>query len=112
MCYLILPSFIHNNSLKLLRIGYHVIVPKPIYPDSDSFLSVRRRSFRFLQVTATVLSSAKLCESDFVSHKNKSFIKMLNRIGSSIDPCGTPESIVQKKIDILLIFTLCFRYFK
>ena len=67
--------------------------------DSDSFSSVRRRPFRFLQVT-------KLCESDFVSHKSKSFIKMLNRIGPSIEPCGTPKSIVLKKLDILLIFKI------
>ena len=112
MCYLILPSFIHNNSLKLIRIGYHVIVFKPITTDSDSFSSVRRRWFRSLQVTAMVLSSAKLCKSDFFSHKNKSFIKMLNRIGPSTDPCGTHETVVLKELDILLIFTLCFRCFK
>ena len=80
--------------------------------DSDSFSSVRRRSFRFLQVTAMVLSSAKLCKSDFVSYKNKPFITMLSRIEPSIEPCGTPESIVLKKLDILLVFTLCFRCFK
>ena len=43
---------------------------------SDSLSSVWTRSFRFLQVTAMVLLSAKLCKSDFVTHKNKSFIKM------------------------------------
>ena len=76
--------------------------------DSDSFSSVRRRSFRFLQVTTMVLSSAKLYKSDFFRHKNKSFIKMLNRIGPSIEPCGTLESTVLKKLDILSISTLCF----
>ena len=80
--------------------------------DYDSFSSVRRRSFRFLQVTAMVLSSAKLCKSDFVSYKNKPFIKILSRIEPSIEPCGKPESIVLKKLDILLVFTLCFRCFK
>ena len=79
--------------------------------DSDSFSSVRRRSFRSLQVTLMILSSAKLCNSDFVSHKNKSFIKTLNRNEPSIEPCGTPKSIALKKLDILLIFTLCFRFF-
>ena len=76
--------------------------------DSDFFSSVGRRSFRFLQVRAMVLSSAKLCKSDFVNHKNKSFIKMLNRIGPSINPCGTLESIVLKKLDVLLIFHTLF----
>ena len=59
-----------------LRIVYHVIVPKPIYRCFWFFLSVRRRSFRFLQVTAMLLLSAKLCKPDFVTHKDKSFIKM------------------------------------
>ena len=48
--------------------------------DSDSFQSVRRRSSRFLKVSVMVLSSAKLSKSDFVSHKNNSFINILNRI--------------------------------
>ena len=78
--------------------------------DSDSFSSVLRRSFRFLQVTVIVLLSAKLCKSDIVSHKSKSFTKTLNRIGPTIDPCGTPEILVLKETRyILLIFTLCFR---
>ena len=31
---------------------------------------------------------------------------MLNRIGPSIESCGTPKSIVLKKLDTLLMFTL------
>ena len=59
-----------------------------------------------------VLSSAKSCKPDFFSHKNESFIKIVNSIGPSIEPCGTLESIVEKKLDIFLIFTLCFRCYK
>ena len=55
-----------------------------------------------------VLSSGKLCQSDLVGHKIKSFIKILNWIGPSIEACGTPEIIVLIKINILLISTLCF----
>ena len=40
----------------------------------------------------SLLSSTKLCKSDFVSHKNKSFIKMLNRIGLIFEPYDTPKS--------------------
>ena len=69
---------------------------------SDSFSSVWKSWLKFLQVTAMVLSSAKSFKSDFVSQNNKSFTKMLNRIGPSIEPFGTPESIVLKKLDILL----------
>ena len=43
--------------------------------NSDSFSSVWRRLFKFFQVTAMVLSSAKLSISDLVSHENKTFIK-------------------------------------
>ena len=55
-----------------------------------------------------VLSSAKLCKSYFFSHKNKSFTKLLNRIGPSIEPRDPPESMVLKKLDILLIFNFVF----
>ena len=79
--------------------------------DSDSFSNVRRRSFRFLQLTAMVLSSAKLCKSDFVCYKNKSFIKMLNRIGPITEAHDTPDSLALKKLDILLIFTLMLLMF-
>ena len=72
------PFFIHNNILKLIRIGYHVIVLKPIYRWFWRWL------FRFLQATAMLLLSAKSCKSEFVSHKNNSFIKTENRIGPSI----------------------------
>ena len=57
--------------------------------NSDSFSSVWRRLFKFFQVTAMVLSSAKLSISDLVSHENKTL--------PSIERCGTPESIVLKK---------------
>ena len=49
MCCLIPLSFIHNNSLKCIRVGYHAIVPKPIYPWfifsvlSCSFLSYSKK---------------------------------------------------------------------
>ena len=46
--------------------------------DSDSFSSVRRRLFRFLQATAMVLSSAKLCKSDFVYHTITRFASVLS----------------------------------
>ena len=69
MCYLILPSFIHNNILKLVKIGYHVIVLKHSKADSDSFSSVLRRSFKLLQITAIVLSSeAKMTEAKMAVH--------------------------------------------
>ena len=44
---------------------------------------------KLLEVTVMVLSS----KSDFISHKNKSARKILNRIGPSIEPCGNPERI-------------------
>ena len=41
----------------------------------------------------SVFSSAKLQISDLVMEKNKSFMKILKRRGSRIDPCGTPVLI-------------------
>ena len=104
--FLILPSFIHNNSLKPIRIGYHVIVLKPIYRWFWFFFKCTEESLRFLQVSAMVSSSAKLCKSDFVSYKNKSFIKILNRIGPSINPCGTPERYIVNFHTLLLMLVI------
>ena len=38
-----------------------------------------------------VLSSAKLKIIALEMKKNKSFIDMLDKMGPTIDPCGTPE---------------------
>ena len=114
MCYLILISFIHNNIIAWNLSGLAIVI---LYlnrstADSNSFSSVWRRSFKLFEVTEMVLSSAKFCKSDSASHKNKSFIKILNRIGPITGPCGTPESVTLKQLDILLIFKLCFWGFK
>ena len=106
MCYLIPASFIHNNSLKLISIGYHGIVPKPICHWFWFFFKFTEEAV--FQVTAMVLSSAKLCKSDFASHKNKSFIKMLHRIGPSIESCDTPERIALKKTRYIVTFYTLF----
>ena len=59
-----------------------------------------------------VLSSAKLCRSEFFSHKNRFLRNILNKIGPSTEPCGTPDRIFSKRLEILLIDTFCFRSFK
>ena len=40
-----------------------------------------------------VLSSAKLCIEAISIKKNTSLMERLNKIGPSIEPCGTPEII-------------------
>ena len=40
-----------------------------------------------------VLSSEKLCIEAISMKKNKSLMERLNKIGPSIEPCGTPEII-------------------
>ena len=40
-----------------------------------------------------LLSSAKLQTSFSLRNKNISFMNLLNKIGPSIDPCGTPRTI-------------------
>ena len=71
MCYLILPSFIHNKSLKLIGLAIMLLFLNQSNAGSDSSSSVWSRSFKILQVKAMVLSSTKLSKSNFVSHKNK-----------------------------------------
>ena len=41
-----------------------------------------------------VLSSAKLCQSDFLMHKNKSLRSILKRIGPNMEPGGAPDQNV------------------
>ena len=80
--------------------------------DSDSFSGVWQRLVKLLQVTAIVLLSAKLCRSKFFSHKSRSLRNILNKIGPSIEPCDTPDIIISKRLEILLIHTFCLRSFK
>ena len=74
--------------------------------DSNSFSKDWKGSFRFLKVTAMVLLSAKLCKSEFVSHMNKSFLKMLNRRGPSIESSGTPKKNVYESRTITFFLSI------
>ena len=57
-----------------------------------------------------VLSFAKLWALANSVTQKKSLKKQLNRIGPTIDPCGTPEITFRKSLLILLILTHCFRF--
>ena len=59
-------------------------------------------------VADIVLSSAKLKRSDNFNVESRSLRNILNNIGPSIDPCGTPDSNVRKSLKTLLTFTYCF----
>ena len=59
-------------------------------------------------VVDIVLSSAKLKRSDNFNVESRSLRNILNNIGPSIDPCGTPDSNVRKSLKTLLTFTFCF----
>ena len=37
---------------------------------------------------------------------------MLNNIGPSTEPCGTPDKIFKKSLQMLLILTHCLRFLK
>ena len=37
---------------------------------------------------------------------------MLNSIGPKIEPCGTPDSISKKSLNIPFMFTACLLFFK
>ena len=59
-----------------------------------------------------VLSSAKLCKSDFSMHRNKSLRNISKMIGPYIEPCGTPDKIFWNALKMLFILIFCFRSFK
>ena len=56
-----------------------------------------------------MLSSAKLQTCDFVMKKNKSFMRILKRIGPRIEPCGTPVFMSHYELKDEPVFALCFR---
>ena len=74
---LIIISFFVNQSMAILLSDSNV----PINLESVSPQAHR------------VLSSAKLCIEAISMKKNKSLMERLNKIGPSIEPCGTPEII-------------------
>ena len=60
----------------------------------DCSSNALKTSCRLVEHLYRVLSSAKLHISVFTINKNKSLIKMLNISGPKIDPCGTPNKIL------------------
>ena len=45
-------------------------------------------------------------------HRNRSLRNILKRIGPNIEPCGTPDKMFWKALEMLFILTFCFRSFK
>ena len=78
---------------------------------SHSFRDISKSSVKSLLPTYIVLSSSKFARSASLIKKNKLFIKRLKRISPRIDPWGTPEKRICKKLSVSLILTLCFLRF-
>ena len=49
-----------------------------------------------------VLSSAKLCTGAFLMQKKKPFKNAINNIGPTTEPCGTPEIMSLKSLQIII----------
>ena len=49
-----------------------------------------------------VLSSAKLCTDAFLMQKKKPFKNAINNIGQTTEPCGTPEIMSLKSLQIII----------
>ena len=56
-----------------------------------------------------ILSSAKLCKSDFLMHGNKTLRNTLKRIEPNIELCGTPYKMFWNELKMLFILTFCFQ---
>ena len=41
-----------------------------------------------------------------------SFIRILNKMGPNIEPCGIPDKSIWKTLSVSFIFTSCFLHFK
>ena len=59
-----------------------------------------------------MLSSAKLCNSEFLVLMSRSFIKTLIKMVPSIDPWGTPDKRIWKILHVLFILTFCLRFLR
>ena len=71
-------SFFVNQSIAVLLSDSNMLINlETISPQADRVSS----------------SSAKLCKRGYINKKNKSLIESLNKIGLSVEPCGTPEII-------------------
>ena len=66
----------------------------------------------FLDAAGVVLSSAKLLISEFFNNSSNSLRNISKKIGSCIDPWGTPEFKTCKQYSMLSILTLCLLLFK
>ena len=69
---------------------------------SDSCFKVNIRWSILSAVADIVLSSANLKRSDNFNVESRSLRSILNNIGPSIDPCGTPDCNVRKSLKTLL----------
>ena len=59
-----------------------------------------------------LLPSRTFASSMSCLNKNKSFMKILNKTGPSVEPCGTPEKSTWKTLSASFIFKSCFLRFK
>ena len=79
---------------------------------SDGFSSFLINSCKSLEKAEMVLLSAELRKSAVLNQRNKLLIKMLKKIGSNMEPCGTPKTYSFKRLYVLLILTFCLPRFK
>ena len=67
---------------------------EPIYGTATFDSKMLTRFFTVLAKLDMVLSSAKLQTDTLHSKKKKLLKKILNKIGPTIEPCGTPDFMV------------------
>ena len=78
---------------------------------SHSFRNFSKNSVQSLLPTYIVLSYARFASLASLIKKNKLFIKRLKRTGPRINPWGTPDKKIWKKLSLPFILTLCFLRF-
>ena len=85
----------HNHCLELIWVYYFIIN----WADLLSFSSILNEFFCLLChillwyhcIVYIVLSSAKVASSTSFINKNKSIIKILNKMGLNMEHCGLPK---------------------
>ena len=79
-------------------INFRLIIRKPFKKFFRRFL---KGKYDFVKIATCIISCvvvSKIVKSTICTIKSKSLRKMLNKIGPSINPWGTPESIFSQEL--------------
>ena len=108
--------FRYEKIMKLLLLALSLILFRDnhLSTSKSSFSSSALiiRVFEWSKEHVRVLSSANRVNLKNFEHSGKSLMKIRNKRGPNVDPCGTPYAIFSSDDTTLLVTTCCFLFCK